>query len=560
MEEAELDAQRPYRAAIRRVDQLIDGGNSLSGSEPNCAFLNLGDGTFATVSAVSGFDFPDDARAIALVDWDGDGDLDAWITNRTAPMLRYLRNDTPAQNRSLLLKLRGSTASRDAAGARAEVRLKGQPDKPLIRTVKLGEGYLGQSSRALHFGLGTAEIESVHVTWPGGKTEEIKDCLPGTSVRCTQSSPASAATPFVRDASSAPAPLVPRSASLSGPVNLFHPVLFPPLPSTAPDGKPWTVTDTNGPLLINLFATWCPDCATELTTWRDAADQFKTDGVRVALLTADGRDPAHATGPASAWAWLKKNRIPFPAGILTDEAFRRLTTTHRQLFGAIVPLPIPTSFLLDGQGRLTAIYRGPVSLERILSDAALTDDTRAAAALPWQGRWLQPPDPPDPSFWLSDLAAQQSWDEAAAFFQRHTVALRPHKDFALLAGSLGEKLAAAGRTAAAIAACEATLSKSPDTPAVLNNLAGLLATAPDKSLRQPARALALARQAATLSGGKVPAILDTLASAQAATGDYPAAATTAAQALTLARAAGDKALIALLEKSLAAYTAGHLPE
>lgn len=146
------------------MDQLIDGGNSLSGREQNCAFLNLGDGTFATVSALSGFDFPDDSRAIALTDWDGDGDLDAWITNRTAPMLRYLRNDAPAANRSLLLKLEGTTAARDATGARAEVRLKGQPDKPLIRTVKSGEGFLGQSSRWLHFGLGTADIASVRVT------------------------------------------------------------------------------------------------------------------------------------------------------------------------------------------------------------------------------------------------------------------------------------------------------------------------------------------------------------------------------------------------------------
>ena len=98
---------RTYRESIRRVDQLMDSGNSFSGREPNCAFLNLGDGTFATVSALSGFDFPDDARAIALSDWDGDGDLDAWITNRTAPMLRFLRNDTPSSKRSLLLRLEG---------------------------------------------------------------------------------------------------------------------------------------------------------------------------------------------------------------------------------------------------------------------------------------------------------------------------------------------------------------------------------------------------------------------------------------------------------------------
>ena len=31
---------------------------------------------FANVSAVSGIDFPEDGRALCLVDWDHDGDLD----------------------------------------------------------------------------------------------------------------------------------------------------------------------------------------------------------------------------------------------------------------------------------------------------------------------------------------------------------------------------------------------------------------------------------------------------------------------------------------------------
>lgn len=244
--------------------------------------------------------------------------------------------------------------------------------------------------------------------------------------------------------------------------------------------------------------------------------------------------------------------------MLTDEAFRRLTAAHRQLFGAIVNLPIPTSFLLDGKGRLAAVYRGPVSIERVLADVALADDKRAAAALPYAGQWLQPPDAPDPSFWLNDLVAQQSWDEAIAFFQRHLAALRPHKDFAVMAAALSEKLASAGRHAAAMAACEASLAKA-EAPAVLNNLASLLATAPDKSLRQPARAIVLAEKANNLTGDKVAAILDTLAAAHAAVGQFKSAAATAARALTLARAAGEVALISSLEKSHAAYAAGHEP-
>ena len=56
---------------------------------------------FANVSAVSGIDFPEDGRALCLVDWDHDGDLDFWLSNRTAPQLRFLRNDNAGGNHYL---------------------------------------------------------------------------------------------------------------------------------------------------------------------------------------------------------------------------------------------------------------------------------------------------------------------------------------------------------------------------------------------------------------------------------------------------------------------------
>jgi peroxiredoxin len=556
-----LEPRSSYRAALRSVEHLIDTGHSFSGHEPNCAFLNLGDGTFATAGAVSGFDFPDDARALALTDWDGDGDQDVWMTCRTAPMLRYLRNDVPRAGPSLLLRLEGVKAARDAAGARAEVRLQSQPDKPVVRTVKLGEGFLGQSSRWLHFGLGAQpDIASVRVTWPGGATEEIKDCRPGTAISYVEGDLFPVVTKLQKPVPAAtPSPLRTKSAALAGAVTLFHPVPFPPLPAADTEGNAWPVTDSSGPVLVSVFASWCPDCAAELTAWRDTAAKIKAAGLGIVLLSADGRDRAHDTTPASAFAWLKEKRIPFPAGTLTDEVFRRLHAAHRQLFGAIVALPVPAGFLLDGKGRLAAVYRGSVSLERILSDAALAvkDDAaaRSAAALPWPGRWLQNPNPPDPSFWLNELFRQQSWDEAATFLRQHRAALLPHKDFVSMAGALGDKLATA-RPASAIGAYEAALDKAPETAAVLNNFASLLVTAADKSLRDPARALPLAEKAVALTGGKSAAVLDTLAAAQAAGGDFKSAAITAARAVELARESSENELLPALERALRAYQAG----
>ena len=127
-----------------------------------------------------------------------------------------------------------------------------------------------------------------------------------------------------------------------------------------------------------------------------------------------------------------------------------------------------------------------------------------------------------------------------------------------MAAALADKLGAAGHPAAAITALEAALTKSEDA-SVLNNLANLLATSPDKSVRNPTRALTAAQRASALTGDKSPAILDTLAATQAANGDFNSAAITSLKALELARASKDNSLIPLLEKYLAAYRTGRLP-
>ena len=65
-------------------------------------------GRFADISATSGLDFPDDGRAVGSLDWDLDGDLDVWVTNRNAPRLRLMRNDTEHQNDYVAFRLVGN--------------------------------------------------------------------------------------------------------------------------------------------------------------------------------------------------------------------------------------------------------------------------------------------------------------------------------------------------------------------------------------------------------------------------------------------------------------------
>jgi hypothetical protein len=82
-------------------------------------------------------------------------------------------------------------------------------------------------------------------------------------------------------------------------------------------------------------------------------------------------------------------------------------------------------------------------------------------------------------------------------------------------------------------AYEAALALNPDTAVALNNLAWLLATCEDESLRDPARALALAEQAAAIDPSSH--VLDTLAESYFVNGRYAEAVAAAHRALAAAK-------------------------
>ena len=84
---------------------------------------------------------PDDARGIATTDWDGDGDLDLWVANRSGPQLRFFRNTSDTEHNSVVLALEGTTCNRDAIGARITCRInnaekESQQNATLVRTVR----------------------------------------------------------------------------------------------------------------------------------------------------------------------------------------------------------------------------------------------------------------------------------------------------------------------------------------------------------------------------------------------------------------------------------------
>jgi enediyne biosynthesis protein E4 len=164
---------------------------------PNSLMMNNGDETFTDRAAAEGIDPPPggtdqerpianlpasrSSRAAAVADFRHNGQLDVVVNNFNERAYLY-RNQFPAKNyvefrltgakgKSDPLKESAKKSCRDAIGALVTLHMgKGI----MVRQVETAGGYLSQSSRTLHFGLGDrTAIDWVDIRWPSGLRERI---------------------------------------------------------------------------------------------------------------------------------------------------------------------------------------------------------------------------------------------------------------------------------------------------------------------------------------------------------------------------------------------------
>src|SRR5207302_3656224 len=141
--------------------------------------------------------------------------------------------------------------------------------------------------------------------------------------------------------------------------------------------------------------------------------------------------------------------------------------------------------------------------------------------------------------------------KTAAAIAEYEQALRIDPQSAEIHFYVGLALNAQQNTRAAIDHWRDAIRLQPNQPAMLNQLAWILATNPDDSLRDGAAAIELARTAAKLTGGKDPLILATWAAAEAEAGRYPQAVELAERAADLAQGQPNQAaFVAALRKQI----------
>ncbi|MGI9242095.1 MAG: tetratricopeptide repeat protein [Verrucomicrobiales bacterium] len=409
-----------YKQGWRALNRLLHEDRSFSGHERNCAFLNTGGDSprFADVSAVTAFDFADDARGLATVDWDFDGDLDVWITNRTAPRLRLLKNNSRASERFVSVKLEGDgiQCNRDAIGARLELHIASAAPAVRIRTLRAGEGFLSQSSNWIHFGLPPqATIEKLVVRWPGSTPEEFPNLSPGKFYLLKQSGQEAVAF-------DPPAQRIQIAPSDQPPTPMVETVRI-----VVPSGLPIpdvTVTDSDTPVrslqlhdnkatLLNLWSSTCAVCLSELAEWSEHADKLAAAGVEIISLNTDHL--AGAIQPADTLAVLTKTGSTFTNHSISASGVQSLDDLQRAVLDRWIPLPVPSSFLVAPSGELVAIYKGAVSVEQLIADIPLAEADAAArrdAAISFPGKWVGEPSPADPKR-VSSMMLDHNRPEAA---------------------------------------------------------------------------------------------------------------------------------------------------
>jgi protein O-mannosyl-transferase len=124
--------------------------------------------------------------------------------------------------------------------------------------------------------------------------------------------------------------------------------------------------------------------------------------------------------------------------------------------------------------------------------------------------------------------------------------------------SLGNALLQKGSLREAIAHYVTALALAPEDPHSRNNVAWVLATASDNSIRDGARAVGFAQEAVQLSGGREPRFLRTLAAAYAESGRFSEAIAVAQQAAVIATMQAKPDMAKRLEKDLVLFR-GNLP-
>ena len=142
-------------------------------------FMSQGNGSFVEESLSRGMTDTQQGRGVVCADFDQDGDIDIFMTNRgLGNSGAFWENRGVGNgNRSLTVVLSGAPPNTAAANARIHVTVAGVTQ---MREVLIGSNFTSQNPTEQTFGLGSAStVDEVMIEWPDGGTDTYSDVPAG---------------------------------------------------------------------------------------------------------------------------------------------------------------------------------------------------------------------------------------------------------------------------------------------------------------------------------------------------------------------------------------------
>jgi len=516
-----------YEQGWNAINELIRSDGTWAGYQRNVLYLNNHDGTFTSCAGAAGLDFPDDSRAFALADYDHDGRLELFLKNRTGPQLRLLRCDLKEIGNSISFRLRGTKSNRDAIGAVVSIETEPGRQMSQMRLLEAGTGFCSQHSKEVFFGVGkaTAPVRA-EVRWPSGLVQHFQDLPVNHRIEVDEGSESVKSEPFTNGTGS-PSPCHSEPfAALKGKLreeSLFN-LLDPqnrreilrcaqndmvarfsapssvdpqgdegsPLPTVcetwlldpavAPDfelpdlgGTKHTLAEFRGRrVLLNFWALGSPASLKDLPVLERLHGNGASEGVEVVAVNVDA--PAEAE---QVRAFVRREKLTLTILLASEDVAGIYNVLYRYLFDRRRDLGIPTSFLIDEEGRIVKVYQGPLGLGSLDPEHLRADlrrlpksaEERLSLALPFPGVYFGE-GYHRKNFTFGVAFFQHGYlDQAAASFRE---AIRVNPAFADSYYNLGTIYMNQQRPAEARAVLLRAVEIRPDYADALNNL-GLLA-------------------------------------------------------------------------------------
>ena len=488
-----------YDDGWRATNRLVSNGAQAQ-HERNVLLRNDGKGQFDDVSATAGLDLDQDGRSFAVFDYDLDGDPDlVLLAPRSSPQLRLFRNDYAGRGATLAVRLIGTRSNRDAIGARVTVETD---QLRVTRIVQAGSGFISQHSKELLFGLGSSkEIRRATIVWPSGLTQTVTSAPLDHRVWIEEGNAAVRSEPFrkasVPSPATAPRPPATTAESASSGTWLYQPFPAPDFSLKDLQGQDHSLSSLAGrPAVVLFWATWAPPSRAALEEVARGAKAFAAAGASVLAVAVDA--PADEAKVRAAVA-----ATPVPVLVASEEVAGAYSILNRYVFDRREDLPLPTVFLVSGQGDIVKVYREPIVAARILEDIpriATSPGERLARAVPFAGTFYASPGERNEFQYALELSEQGFDTPAMAVFERVAKldptaitlynlgtlylkrgnplgaraaferALEMQPESAEASNSLGALLAQSGEVPAAIERFRAALQARPDFPDALNNL------------------------------------------------------------------------------------------